>query len=121
MITPPIYFWEYAAACGSTLALFALFGAAAAPETRPEEVKRIVKGYFPWICGLHILLDYWIDQEEDRIGGDFNFAACYRSPELAAQSYIFTEVLRRISRMPNPQFHRIIVHGLLAVYLRSEG
>ncbi|NLY38397.1 MAG: tetraprenyl-beta-curcumene synthase family protein [Firmicutes bacterium] len=118
-IAPPIYFWEYAAACGSTLALFALFGAAAAPETRPEEVKRIVKGYFPWICGLHILLDYWIDQEEDRIGGDFNFAACYRSPELAAQRlHLFLQKsLEGISRMPNPQFHRIVVHGLLAVYL----
>ena len=30
---------------------------------------------------------------------------------------LFSESLEGISRMPNPQFHRIVVHGLLAVYL----
>ncbi|MEW5786003.1 MAG: tetraprenyl-beta-curcumene synthase family protein [Bacillota bacterium] len=118
-VLPPVYFWEYAAACGSTLAVFALFGAAASPGTGPEEARQIVKGYFPWICGLHILLDYWIDQEEDRLGGDYNFTACYRSPELAARRlhFFLQKSLEGISRMPHPEFHRTIIRGLLAVYL----
>lgn len=118
-VSPPIYFWEFAAACGSTLAVFALFGAAASTQTTDEEVRQLVRAYFPWVCGLHILLDYWIDQEEDRKGGDYNFAACYPSPEIAAQrlQLFLRKSLDGVSRLPYPTFHRTIVQGLLAVYL----
>ncbi len=117
--SPPLYFWEFAAASGSTLAVFALLGAAASPNATPREAKQIVNAYFPWICGLHILLDYWIDQEEDRSGGDFNFAACYPSPEAAERRlHLFLQkALEECSRLPHPTFHRTIVRGLLAVYL----
>jgi tetraprenyl-beta-curcumene synthase len=116
---PPVYWWEFAAACGSTLAIFALLAAATAPHTGREEVKEVMKAYFPWVCGLHILLDYWIDQEEDRHGGDLNFAACYASPAEAAQRlHLFLQrALAGVSRLPHPGFHRTIVRGLLAVYL----
>lgn len=118
-VSPPIYFWEFAAACGSTLAVFALFGAAASHQTSEEDVRQMVKAYFPWVCGLHILLDYWIDQEEDRQGEDYNFAACYPSPEIAAQRlHLFLrKSLEGVSRLSHPTFHRTIVRGLLAVYL----
>ncbi len=119
VVSPAIYFWEFAAACGSTLAVFALFGLATSPYSTDKEVRQVVKAYFPWVCGLHILLDYWIDQEEDRRGGDFNFAACYPSPELAAQRlHLFLDkALEGVARLPHPTFHRTIVRGLLAVYL----
>ncbi len=117
--SPSIYFWEFAASSGSTLAVFALLGAATAPQTTAEDARRLVRAYFPWICGLHILLDYWIDQEEDRKGGDFNFAACYPSSEMAAlRLHLFLKKsLEKASRLPHPSFHRTIVRGLLAVYL----
>ena len=117
--SPPLYFWEFAAASGSTLAVFALFGAAASAQTTAEDVRRLLKAYFPWVCGLHILLDYWIDQEEDKRGGDFNFAACYPSPEIAASRlHLFVrKSLEGVSQLPHPAFHRTIVRGLLAVYL----
>lgn len=38
-----------------------------------EMTEKIKAGYFPYIQGLHILLDYLIDQEEDKAGGDLNF------------------------------------------------
>lgn len=116
---PPLYWWEFAAACGSTLAVFALLGAATVPGTSEEDVRMIVKAYFPWVCGLHILLDYWIDQEEDRREGDFNFAACYKTGALAARrlQLFLHKSLEGVSRLPHPDFHRTIVNGLLAVYL----
>jgi tetraprenyl-beta-curcumene synthase len=119
---PPLYFWEFAAACGSTLAMFALLSAAASAHTTEEEVRRITGAYFPWVCGLHILLDYWIDQEEDRIGGDLNFTSCYPSPEIAAQRlHLFlNKSLEGVSRLPHPSFHRTVVRGLLAVYLSDH-
>ena len=56
--------WEFAAASGSTLCVFALVSDAARLSSI-EEPRAMVEAYFPWICGLHILLDYLIDQEED--------------------------------------------------------
>jgi len=119
---PPIYFWEFAAACGSTLAMFALLSAASFAHTTEEEARRITGAYFPWVCGLHILLDYWIDQEEDRIGGDLNFTSCYPSPEIADQRlHLFlSKSLEEVSRLPHPSFHRTVVRGLLAVYLSDH-
>jgi len=38
-----------------------------------DELTQVKNSYFPWVQGLHILLDYLIDQEEDRINGDLNF------------------------------------------------
>ncbi|HOB86273.1 MAG TPA: tetraprenyl-beta-curcumene synthase family protein [Bacillota bacterium] len=119
---PSIYWWEFSAACGSTLAIFALMAAATRPRTGKKEVKAIVEAYFPWVCGLHILLDYFIDQAEDAREGDFNFVACYPSPEETRRrlALFLQQSLKKVSRLPHPGFHRAIVHGLLAVYL-SDG
>ncbi len=117
--TPPLHFWEYAAACGSTLAVFALFGLAGSPETSVHESRKLVEAYFPWVCGLHILLDYWIDQEEDRLEGDYNFVSCYPSPDAAAERlHLFLKKsLQGVARLPRSSFHRSVIRGLLAVYL----
>ena len=116
---PPLQWWEFAAACGSTLAIFALFGLAARPGTGPREAGRVVSAYFPWVCGLHILLDYWIDQDEDIRGGDFNFAACYPSPASAVERLrlFLDKALEETAKLDRPSFHHTVILGLLAVYL----
>ncbi len=116
---PPLFWWEFAAACGSTLALFALFGLAASPRACSREAGEIVSAYFPWVCGLHILLDYWIDQEEDIRGGDFNFIACYPSAASAVERlHLFLErALEETAKLPRSSFHHTVILGLLAVYL----
>jgi len=114
-----IYWWEFAAACGSTLAIFALLALSTKSNVNSEEIKQHLEAYFPWVCGLHILLDYFIDQKEDLLEGDLNFAACYISP-LEAENrmhYFLNESLKRVSRLPFAEFHQTVVKGLLAVYL----
>ncbi len=111
---------EYAAACGSTLAIFALFKAAVQPGVMTEnQVKQIYCSYFPWICGLHILLDYFIDRDEDRAGGDLNFTFCYENDQFMQQRLEkFTrQSMICAEKMPQATFDRIVVKGLLAMYL----
>lgn len=119
---PDLAWWEFAAATGSTLGMFALFVASTEPLT-PEIAERMVHGYFPWVCGLHILLDYLIDLEEDKQAGDFNFVRCYPSPleaqqrirEFAQQSW------QRTGKLPSGgRVHRDVVKGLLGMYLSDE-
>jgi tetraprenyl-beta-curcumene synthase len=111
--------WEWCAATGSTLAVFALFTAAAQPLT-VKQAGAIFAGYFPWICGLHILLDYLIDLEEDVIENDFNFIQCYpEASDLTARLATFTkESLRHALTMPlDSPLHGHVVKGLLSMYL----
>lgn len=110
---------EFAAATGSTLGMFMLFLASTDPNLGQAEVEAIREAYFPYVCGLHILLDYLIDQEEDRIGGDLNFCNYYESQETAIKriSMVVQEARAKVEGLCAPRFHRMIIEGLVALYL----
>jgi len=115
---PGVAWHEWAAAAGSTLGMFALFLAATEPVT-PSDVQKLHQQYFPYICGLHILLDYWIDALEDEAHGDFNFVACYRDPTAAWEriEQFAAEGVERAADIPGGVIHRYVVHGLMGMYL----
>ncbi|MGQ7889402.1 tetraprenyl-beta-curcumene synthase family protein [Paenibacillus violae] len=110
---------EFAAATGSTLGMFMLFLAACDTQLNDKQVEAIREAYFPYVCGLHILLDYLIDQEEDVLGGDLNFCSYYSSMEDTVEriAFIVQEARSKILFLEHPRFHRMIIEGLLALYL----
>ncbi|MDW7651388.1 MAG: tetraprenyl-beta-curcumene synthase family protein [Bacillota bacterium] len=118
-LAPGTMWWEFAAATGSTLAMFALAAAAAEGKVDPLAADRLVACYFPWICGIHILLDYFIDLDEDSIHGDLNFVAYYPSEQKTEEglSRFLREAYRSAGSLPRPAFHKTVIHGLLALYL----
>lgn len=118
-IYPELTAYEFAAAAGSTLGIFMLCALASKPYLSPDEIELTLTAYFPWICGFHILLDYFIDREEDAREGDLNFVTYYQSlAELserltffAAQSYLYAQTL------PEAAFTQTVIDGLKALYL----
>lgn len=116
---PDLLWQEFAAATGSTLGVFMLFAAAADGALTEREASRIAEAYFPYLCAEHILLDYLIDQQEDLIGGDLNFCSYYSGTAHAAERIrrIAEEAGRRVDRLGEPKFHRMVVQGLMALYL----
>ena len=118
-LAPGVAWWESAAAAGSTLGILALAAAAAAGPVCRKTTEGLLACYFPWLAGLHILLDYFIDLDEDQESGDVNFVACYPDLEAAEQGLIrfLDESLHRVLRLPRPAFHLMVVKGLLALYL----
>lgn len=116
---PSLRWNEFAAATGSTLGVFMLMAAATHVNLAKSEADAITEAYFPYICGEHILLDYLIDQQEDREGGDLNFCGYYSSPEQAAEriGFIVKEAKRSAGRLKGSRFHRMVVEGLMALYL----
>lgn len=117
---------EFAAACGSTLGIFTLLRAAARPGLTRQEVESLREAYFPRVCALHILLDYLIDMEEDRLSGDLNFVAPYGNLQVAAGrlAQLTQMALEAVSRLPEAALHRLVVKGLVAMYLsdpKAEG
>lgn len=111
--------WEFAAATGSTLGLFMLCAAAACPHPKEETARTIATAYFPYITGLHILLDYFIDAKEDGEHGDLNFTAYYADDRVMADrlAYFINQASVRTQMLPNSKFHQTVICGLLAMYL----
>lgn len=110
---------EFAAATGSTLGMFMLLVAAADEDLTVDRVSAIREAYFPYVCGLHIMLDYLIDQEEDRIGGDLNFCHYYSDSDTAVSrlEWIVDQARLKVKSLHLPAFHRMIIEGLVALYL----
>ncbi|TFE30747.1 tetraprenyl-beta-curcumene synthase family protein [Cohnella luojiensis] len=116
---PQLKWNEFAAAAGSTLGVFMLFLAASDPTLEADQADEIRNHYFPSICGLHILLDYLIDQAEDEIGGDLNFCRYYEDQRiLNGRMELMVQAARQSAdELPFGHFHRMIVEGLVALYL----
>ena len=120
---PKMSWYEFSACSGSTLGIFCIVSYAA---SRGSEMKTLVttikNGYFPWVQGLHILMDYFVDQEEDKIGGDLNFCFYYENEETMMErfNHFIVNADAAIADMPDKNFHLMINRGLLGIYLADK-
>jgi tetraprenyl-beta-curcumene synthase len=119
---PPMEWYEFAACCGSTLGIFCLVSQAFNQDYKSLPARDIKNAYFPWVQGLHILLDYLIDQDEDGLGGDLNFCSHYRDRKemISRLTHFYKQANQSIAFLPFAGFHRMIVQGLLGIYLADK-
>lgn len=119
---PEMRWYEFSACAGSTLGIFCLVSSAFDPSLSAEHACAIRYAYFPWVQGLHILLDYFVDQEEDRLAGDLNFCSFYENGDTMVKRlvHVFEESDRAVADLPHAPFHRMVCHGLLAIYLSDR-
>jgi len=119
---PDINWIEFAACSGSPLGIFCLVSYACQENFTRKQAQTVRNGYFPYIQGLHILLDYFIDQEEDKLGGDLNFCSYYEShEELLNRFQLFIDEADKHARLlPDRKFHQMINRGLLGLYLSDR-
>jgi tetraprenyl-beta-curcumene synthase len=116
---PNLAWWEFAAACGSSLPAFALIELASRERFDPAEVDATLRAYFPGISAVHILLDYFIDQAEDREHGELNFVACYPSSAdaVVALGQLVRGTLVRVRSLAGAARHRFVVQAMCVFYL----
>ncbi len=119
---PEMEWYEFAACSGSTVGIFCLVAQAFHRDCTDVLVRNIRRAYFPWVQGLHILLDYLIDQDEDGIGGDLNFCSYYkdRKEMVSRITHFYTQANRSIDSLPHAGFHRMINQGLLGIYFADQ-
>ncbi|QZY55034.1 tetraprenyl-beta-curcumene synthase family protein [Crassaminicella profunda] len=111
--------WEFSAAAGSTLGMFLLCALSTDKNSDEKTVKNVMDAYFPYICGLHILLDYFIDEREDLATGDLNFVSYYKDDITKEKRllYFLQQSLNKALSLQNPLFHITVIEGLLSMYL----
>ena len=121
-LLPPMEWYEFAACCGSTVGIFCLVAHAYREDCSKGLVKNIKDAYFPWVQGLHILLDYLIDQDEDSRGGDLNFCSYYPdyNEMISRLAHFYRQANASIATLPYASFHRLINQGMLGIYLADR-
>ena len=119
---PEMSWYEFSACSGSTLGIFCLVVYAFQDDCSDDLISQVKDAYFPWVQGLHILLDYFIDQEEDRLNGDLNFCFYYRSDDEMSKrlAHFLEQADKSISRLPHSKFHQMINRGLIGIYLADK-
>jgi tetraprenyl-beta-curcumene synthase len=119
---PEMKWNEFAACTGSTLGIFCLVAYASSDNCSIDLARRVKNAFFPWVQGLHIMLDYLIDQAEDRMGGDLNFCSYYSdiNDMLTRLKYLYTQAEISITRLPDASFHSMVNRGLVGMYLADR-
>lgn len=121
--TPPgagLQWWETAAAAGSSLGVHALIAAAADVELEACEAKLLEQAYFPWIGGLHSLLDNLIDKHEDEAAGHRSLVEYY-GPKRAAERmrWMAEQATFLAEDLPHSRRHTVVLAGMIGNYLST--
>lgn len=121
-VYPGMSWYEFAASTGSTLGIFCLVSYGMSHDLSMPMAAKVTQGYFPWVQGLHILLDYFVDQDEDRVEGDLNFCYYYENDHQLVQrlSHFVRKADESVATLPHASFHRMINRGLLGIYLADR-
>ncbi|XGA29899.1 tetraprenyl-beta-curcumene synthase family protein [Virgibacillus sp. CBA3643] len=111
--------YEFSAAAGSTLGIFCLVSYTLGDKMNQDLAEKIYTGYFPYMQGLHILLDYYIDQQEDIEEEDLNFCSYYPDQEAMKKRliYFIEQSDEHVESLPNRSFHQMVYQGLVGLYL----
>ena len=114
--------WETAGGGGSPLCVYALIAAAADPAVAPGDVEAIEAAYFPWIGGLHSLLDHLVDRSYDAALGQRSLIDYYASPQEAAvrMQALAERAMRAAQALPQGRRHAIVLTGMAGFYLSDR-
>ncbi|OLN21655.1 tetraprenyl-beta-curcumene synthase [Domibacillus antri] len=119
---PEMTWYEFSACTGSTVGVYCLMSCAMQPAFTPTYAKMVRDCYFPYGQGIHILLDYFIDQEEDLEDGELNFCTYYENETVMMDRFLhfLQKAKEGTERLPHAKFHSFLIEGIVAVYLSEE-
>ncbi|NEU30010.1 tetraprenyl-beta-curcumene synthase family protein [bacterium LRH843] len=119
---PDMTWFEFSACTGSTLGIYTLAAYSTKPNLTDEMALKIKDGYYPWFQGVHLLLDYFIDQEEDLADDELNFLSYYESEEQMIERfrYFVDKAEEALLTLPDWKFHRLLLRGAIAIYIADE-
>nr|WP_205137661.1 tetraprenyl-beta-curcumene synthase family protein [Virgibacillus halotolerans] len=118
-VVPTLSWYEFSAAAGSTLGIFCLVCYALGGRIMDGLTEKVYQSYFPYVQGLHILLDYYIDQQEDMLEADLNFCSYYPTQQKMQERLLFfiEKANKQVQKLPDSGFHEMVIKGLVGLYL----
>lgn len=114
---PGLTWWEFASAAGSQFHVYApLYEAFLGNFARIDDVYN---AYFPNLSALHVLLDYFIDQDEDLLHDELNFVACYDSPDAFREraATLAASATADLNKLSGYRAHAFVLRVMALFYL----
>ncbi|HEX8806509.1 MAG TPA: DUF2600 family protein, partial [Candidatus Aquilonibacter sp.] len=108
---------EFASAAGSQFHVYGpLFEAFL---DRRDAIAGTYDAYFPYVSALHVLLDAFIDQAEDREHGELNFSRVYGGAAALRTRIrtLFEAAKMRLRALPGDRAHRFVLDVMTLFYL----
>ncbi len=108
---------EFACAAGSQFHVYGpLFEAFV---DRREAIEHAYDAYFPYVSALHVLLDAFIDQAEDREHGELNFSCVYGGATALRTRVrqLLVAAKARFAQLPAERAHRFVLDVMTLFYL----
>jgi tetraprenyl-beta-curcumene synthase len=89
------------------------------PRVDARAIESTVAAYFPNVSAVHILLDYFIDQAEDREHAELNFVACYPSSAVAVERVgrLVRATSERLRALRHGEWHEFVLRAMCLFYL----
>ncbi|MBV8147994.1 MAG: DUF2600 family protein [Candidatus Eremiobacteraeota bacterium] len=109
--------FEFACAAGSQFQVYApLFELFAG---RKDAIRATYDAHFPAVAALHVLLDSFIDQAEDREHGELNFAVAYGDAVYLREraAYLARLAERRFGALADGAYHLFVLRIMALFYL----
>lgn len=109
--------WEFGAAAGSQFQVYGPLYAAFCSNF--EEIDATYRAYFPAFSALHVLLDSFIDQQEDREHGELNWIDCYPAFDaFRERAHELSQRARKaFSQLSMPRAHTFSLRIMALFYL----
>lgn len=109
--------YEFASAAGSQFQVYAPLYMVLADER--AAVGEAYDAYFPPVAAMHVLLDAFIDQDEDREHRELNFVASYDGTARFKDrlAWLANDANARFARLPRPERHRFVLRVMALFYL----
>lgn len=109
--------YEFACAAGSQFQVYAPLYEVFAGHANAAAAA--YDAHFPAVAALHVLLDSFIDQAEDRDHGELNFATEYPAPAAMREraAYLAGLANRRFSALPERRPHAFVLRVMSLFYL----
>jgi len=120
--SPDVEWFEFAAAAGANIAIYALLALAAEPFCSDTRMCNTYKAYFPWAGALATMLDAFVDQFDDAAHGEHNYLTYYESPNHATKQVarLAHRCLTETRCLANAERHTLVIASMVAMYLSRD-
>ena len=119
---PEATWFEQTAGGASALTIIVLLAMAADPRTTERDMHDALAVYSPWVSALSMMLDSWVDQDDDRASGHVSFVGYYedRSAAVNRIAFLINRSLRDLAALPGGERHMLITAAMTAMFLSRD-
>lgn len=114
--------FEQTAGGASALTIIVLLAMAADPRTTARDIDAALAVYSPWVSALSMMLDSWVDQDDDRASGHVSFVGYYEDRRAAVDriALLINRSLRDLATLPGGERHTLVTAAMVAMFLSRD-